>query len=61
MLTGGMEVDRGDGEVRRIPPGGIHVGEDLDGRGHVSRAIDGTERPCLLARLPDDHDAARLT
>ncbi|MEM9013367.1 MAG: hypothetical protein AAGE18_19270 [Pseudomonadota bacterium] len=51
MLTGGMEVDCGDGEVRRILPGEVYQGEDLHGRGHISRAIDGAERICVFAWL----------
>lgn len=52
MLVGGMEVDCGDGEIRRVAPGDIYIGEDLTGRGHISRAIDGAERSCIFAYLP---------
>ncbi|MEM8822964.1 MAG: hypothetical protein AAGF30_05075 [Pseudomonadota bacterium] len=47
MLTRWVKIGCGDGDVRRMMPGDIHMGEDRDGRGHVSRAVDGAERICL--------------
>ena len=38
-LGGRLEVEVGDGEVRRVGPGDIVLLEDLTGSGHVTRVI----------------------
>jgi hypothetical protein len=52
-LTGSVEIETGDGSVRRLGPGSILLAEDLTGRGHISRAIDGEPRSCLFVPLND--------
>ncbi len=56
-LDAEVEVEAGDGSVRRIGPGEVLLADDLTGQGHKSRF-----RPAgasmLFAVLPDDADPA---
>lgn len=54
-LTGSVEVEVGDGTVRRLGPGDILLAEDTSGRGHLSRAVDGAPRTCLFIPLEENH------
>ena len=51
LLTGGLTMDYGDGSSAMVPPGGVLVGEDTEGRGHITRALDGAPRLSLFAHL----------
>jgi hypothetical protein len=53
-LTGGVEIEVSDGEVRRFGAGTVFLAEDTTGKGHKSRAIDGQERVSLFVHVPDD-------
>ncbi len=50
-LTGSVDIEIGDGTVKRMGPGSILLAEDLTGRGHISRAVDGEPRECLFIPL----------
>ena len=50
-LTGSVDIEIGDGTVRRMPPGSILLAEDTEGQGHISRAVDGEARTCLFIPL----------
>ncbi|HEX7035503.1 MAG TPA: hypothetical protein VF210_07000 [Pseudomonadales bacterium] len=50
-LTGSVELEVGDGSVRRLGPGDILLAEDTAGQGHKSRAVDGEPRRCLFIPL----------
>ena len=52
-LTGSVEIETGDGSVRRLGPGDILLAEDTTGQGHISRAVDGEPRKCLFIPLAD--------
>ncbi|WP_419863662.1 hypothetical protein [Candidatus Poriferisodalis sp.] len=56
-LNAEVEVEAGDGSVRRIGPGEVLLADDLTGQGHKSRF-----RPAgasmLFGVLPDDADPA---
>jgi hypothetical protein len=52
-LTGSVDIEVGDGSVRRLGPGSILLAEDLTGEGHMSRAVDGEARSCLFIPLDD--------
>ncbi|MFK7916354.1 MAG: hypothetical protein AB8B93_20745 [Pseudomonadales bacterium] len=52
-LTGSVEIEVGDGTVRRLGPGSILLAEDLTGRGHISRNVGGEPRQCLFVPLSD--------
>jgi len=48
ILSGELEVEVSDGEVRRFGPGRICLVEDTVGKGHISRVVS-TERAFLAA------------
>jgi hypothetical protein len=52
-LTGGVEIEVSDGEVRRFEPGTVFLAEDTNGKGHKSRALDGKERFSLFIHLAE--------
>ncbi|MFH1754808.1 MAG: hypothetical protein ABIA59_03815, partial [Candidatus Latescibacterota bacterium] len=49
-LTGELEVQVSDGEVRTFGPGSVALVEDTEGKGHISRVV-GTER-VFMAAIP---------
>ena len=51
MLEGAVEIEIGDGTVRRFGPGDILLAEDTHGRGHISRAVDGEPRRSVFVTL----------
>lgn len=44
MLDGAVDVEIGDGSVRRFSTGDILLAEDTTGRGHKSKAVDNQSR-----------------
>lgn len=50
-LDAGVELEVGDGTVRRLEPGEILLAEDTTGRGHISRSVDGKPRRSLFVTL----------
>ncbi len=50
-LSGGVEIEVGDGSKRIIPAGEILLAEDTTGQGHISRAINGESRRSLFVTL----------
>ncbi len=53
-LTGSVDIEIGDGTVRRMGPGSILLAEDLTGQGHISRNVDNEPRTCLFVPLASD-------
>jgi hypothetical protein len=51
FITGGAEIENGLGERHKVLPGGIYLGEDETGPGHITRAIEGQERFSIFAHL----------
>ncbi|MCH8107915.1 MAG: hypothetical protein IIB30_06125 [Chloroflexi bacterium] len=45
-----MDIETGDGAVRRFGPGDVMLVEDLTGTGHLTKFV-GNE-PCLFAFIP---------
>lgn len=52
-LTGSVDIEVGDGTVRRLSAGEILLAEDTSGRGHKSTNVDGEPRSCLFIPLSD--------
>ena len=51
-LKGGVvELEVGDGSTRRLGPGDVLLAEDITGRGHRSRSVDGLPRSSLFVTL----------
>jgi hypothetical protein len=51
MLEGEVDIEIGDGTVRRLGPGDILLAEDTTGRGHCSRAVGGRPRKSVFVTL----------
>jgi len=51
MLEGKVDIEIGDGTVRRFGPGDILLAEDTTGRGHISRAVAGEPRRSIFITL----------
>ncbi|MBI4610473.1 MAG: hypothetical protein HY726_15860 [Candidatus Rokubacteria bacterium] len=49
-LSGQVEIEIGDGTVRRFGPGDVMLAEDLTGRGHTTRVV-GTQ-PRVYVAVP---------
>ena len=43
-LSGQVEIETGDGTIRRFGPGGVMLAEDTTGRGHITRVFGGQPR-----------------
>ncbi len=52
-LTGSVDIEVGDGTVRRMEPGSILLAEDLTGQGHISRSVNNEPRTCIFIPLED--------
>jgi hypothetical protein len=52
-LTGEVEIQTSDGEVRRFGHGSILLAEDLSGKGHISRGVGSAKREVLFIPLSD--------
>jgi len=50
LLSGELEVEVSDGEVRRFTSGAVTLVEDTSGRGHVSRVV--SEERIYMAAIP---------
>ena len=46
VLSGHMDVEIGDGTVRRFGPGEVFLADDLTGEGHLVRPTEGTR--CIM-------------
>ena len=49
-LSGAVDIEIGDGTVRRLGPGDILIAEDLTGQGHVTRVVG--DQPRFYAIVP---------
>jgi hypothetical protein len=51
MLSGSIEVEASDGQVRTLGPGTALLAEDLTGVGHKSRIVGSGERLSVFVQL----------
>lgn len=51
MLDGAVDVEIGNGTVRRFSTGDVLLAEDTTGRGHISRAVDNEPRKSIFVTL----------
>ncbi|HLY81649.1 MAG TPA: hypothetical protein VKQ71_01630 [Acidimicrobiales bacterium] len=56
-LSGGVEVECGDGSVRRFGPGDVMLADDTTGQGHISREVGGVRRSLFLL-VPEELDVS---
>ncbi len=50
-LSGGVEIEVGDGSKRRLVAGDVLLAEDTEGQGHISRAINDETRNSIFVTL----------
>jgi hypothetical protein len=50
-LGGEVEIETGDGTVRRFGPGDVMLADDTSGRGHMTRVVGGRPRDCVMISL----------
>ena len=50
-LEGEVEIEAGDGTVRRFGPGDIMLAGDTTGRGHISRTVNNQPRKSIFVTL----------
>ena len=51
ILAGGLEIEVGDGTCRVFTAGDIVLAEDVEGQGHISRALDGKPRKSIFITI----------
>jgi quercetin dioxygenase-like cupin family protein len=52
-LSGAVDIEIGDGTVRRLGPGDILIAEDRTGQGHVTREVGPAPRVSIFVPLGD--------
>ncbi len=50
-LRGAVDIEVGDGTIRRFGPGDILLAEDTTGKGHRSRAVNAQPRQSIFVTL----------
>ncbi len=50
-LDAGVEITASDGETRVIGAGEVFLVEDVSGKGHLSKAVDGKVRRCIFVPI----------
>ena len=53
VLAGEMQVEVGDGEIRRFPAGSVWLHKDRKGRGHNSSVVGDREAKLVMVKFPD--------
>jgi hypothetical protein len=52
-VSGAVDIEIGDGSVRRLEAGDILIAEDLAGQGHVTREVGDEPRLSIFVPLRD--------
>ena len=55
VLAGAMEIETSDGDVRQLSAGEVLLAEDIRGKGHITRSVDGWD--LMVAWMPLAEDA----
>jgi hypothetical protein len=50
-LCGQVEIETGDGTIRRFGPGDVMLAEDTIGHGHITRVVGGQPRHYVFIPL----------
>ncbi len=58
VLSGSMHVGTSDGDSREFSVGDMYLAEDVTGKGHISRVLEGPVR-LLYVTPPDGYDLTR--
>jgi quercetin dioxygenase-like cupin family protein len=52
-VSGAVDIEVGDGTVRRLGPGDILIAEDITGQGHITREVGPEPRVSIFVPLQD--------
>jgi quercetin dioxygenase-like cupin family protein len=52
-LSGAVDIEIGDGTVRRLGPGDILIAEDVTGQGHITREVGNEPRVSVFVPLQE--------
>jgi quercetin dioxygenase-like cupin family protein len=52
-LSGAVDIEIGDGTVRRLGPGDILIAEDVTGQGHITREVGDEPRVSVFVPLQE--------
>jgi quercetin dioxygenase-like cupin family protein len=52
-LSGAVDIEVGDGTVRRLGPGDILIAEDITGQGHITREVGPEPRLSVFVPLQE--------
>ena len=47
-LSGAVEIETGDGTIRRFGPGDVMLADDTTGRGHITRVVGNQPRTYMM-------------
>jgi uncharacterized cupin superfamily protein len=50
-LSGAVEIEPGDGTVRRFGPGDVMLADDTTGHGHITRVVSKEPRTYVMIPL----------
>ena len=53
VLSGQVQIEVGDGEIRYFPSGSIWLHKDRSGRGHNSSVVGKEDAKLVMVKLPD--------
>jgi len=53
LLSGQLDIETSDGEIRRFMPGDIHFMDDINGKGHRTRVIGSSGIVAAMIQVPD--------
>ena len=56
IISGELEVEVSDGEIRKFVPGNIILVEDTTGKGHISRVVSEKRSYCIAITLGSSQD-----
>ena len=54
VLSGEIQIEVGDGEVRRFPRGSIWLHKDRNGPGHNSSVVSREDAKLVMIKFPDE-------
>lgn len=54
VLSGEVQIEVGDGELRRFPQGSIWLHKDRKGQGHNSRIVSSEDAKLVMVKLPGE-------
>lgn len=54
VLSGEIQIEVGDGEIRRFPRGSIWLHKDRKGQGHNSSVVSSEDAKLVMAKFPDE-------